>query len=379
MNHRLGLGMWLACIGFGCQAESTKQPPVVERVVSPVSPLDADYEALQKEYMADREAFLASLKAKQAKGEDVQQCGYSPRPFLDRFEALAERGQPDAIAWCIASWLDAPDAAWSRWAQNDTYYESFRTLVEKFPDAPATERALRRIQSFCGEKDSFMRTDRALALCEAARARSSNESVRTTATFQEVELLIEHKGAEGKERAKTLLEELARSSPTPGAKEEAESRLKRSARLQVGSPAPDIVGKDIEGAAFKLSDLRGRIVVLDFWSFGCGSCVAELPRIIAMNERLAGAPFAFIGIPSDEDLDELKLKAARKGVNFQNIWPGGYDSVVRRDFAIWREPTIFVLDGTGTIRFVDARGKQLEQAVDALLSEMAAGRAADSK
>lgn len=378
MNPGLLVTVLLVSVASGCKYDSMSHGPAEEQRRAPASPLDAEYEALRAEYLADHDAFSAAVRARQAAGESVEKCGYSSRHFFDRFEELADRGQPDAIEWCIACWLDAPDAAFSRWVNADKYYESFRTLIEGFPDSRATENALNRISLFCGEGE-WMRADRAIALCQLARDHTSNPRVKTKTAFQEAALSREYRGARGRERSEELLRQIVGWNHSSESVRQANAILLSTTKLQPGQPAPDFTARDTEGEELRLSDFRGKVVVLDFWSFNCGFCVAELPETVALCDRLRDAPFALIGIVSDEKLDEFRSKAAAKGVNFRNIWPGGYDTTIRRDFAIWREPTIFVLDGTGTIRFVDARGKQLAQAVDALLAEATAGTGSDSK
>ena len=67
--------------------------------------------------------------------------------------------------------------------------------------------------------------------------------------------------------ARTLLEAkvLARAAADPGLKEASKRSVFKLQSLQVGMVAPDIVGKDLDDVAFKLSDYRGKVVVVDFW------------------------------------------------------------------------------------------------------------------
>jgi thiol-disulfide isomerase/thioredoxin len=53
---------------------------------------------------------------------------------------------------------------------------------------------------------------------------------------------------------------------------------------------PDLAGEDLDGVAFKLSDYRGKVVLLDFWAHWCGHCMEVVPHERSMVERLAGKP-----------------------------------------------------------------------------------------
>src|ERR1700678_2940290 len=60
--------------------------------------------------------------------------------------------------------------------------------------------------------------------------------------------------------------------------------------LAIGCAAPEIEGQDVDGNRFKLSDYRGKVVLLDFWSLGCGVCVRELPRLRQLVKRCENQP-----------------------------------------------------------------------------------------
>jgi thiol-disulfide isomerase/thioredoxin len=140
--------------------------------------------------------------------------------------------------------------------------------------------------------------------------------------------------------------------------------------LVVGSPAQEIEGKDLNGQHFKLSDYRGKVVVLDFWANWCGYCRAEYEPTKALVKRLEGRPFAFLGINCDEDREVVKGVVRRQGLNWRSWYDGGpTGGQIRRQWQIYRFPTVYVLDAKGIIRHKDLRGKALEDAVDRLLNE----------
>jgi thiol-disulfide isomerase/thioredoxin len=153
----------------------------------------------------------------------------------------------------------------------------------------------------------------------------------------------------------------------------ARSYLREQRELAVGQPAPDIAGTDLDGRPFRLSDYRGRVVVLDFGShFYCGACRELYPRLRDLTARLRGRPFAVVSINSEPEKDLAQLKEAwsTEGNTWRCLFDGTWEGPIQRAWNIRRFPTIYVLDGGGVIRHKDLYGRDLEQAVDALLQKL---------
>jgi len=143
--------------------------------------------------------------------------------------------------------------------------------------------------------------------------------------------------------------------------------------LAVGKVAPEIEGQDIDGKPMKLSDFRGKVVVLSFWGTWCGPCMALVPREKALVERLKDKPFALLGINSDSDREKLKSVMSEKGITWRSWWDRGRTGgpiATRWDVHAW--PSVIVLDGNGVIRFKGLRANRpdvLDEAVDSVLKE----------
>ncbi len=144
--------------------------------------------------------------------------------------------------------------------------------------------------------------------------------------------------------------------------------------LGVGKVAPDIQGEDIDGKPMKLSDYRGKIVVLVFWGTWCGPCMGFLPSEKALVQRLKNRPFALLGLNSDSDRAKLRAAMEKEGITWWSWWDGGKTGgpiATRWDVHTW--PTIIVLDEKGVIRFKHLphfTPKPLDDAVDSLLSAL---------
>jgi thiol-disulfide isomerase/thioredoxin len=148
-------------------------------------------------------------------------------------------------------------------------------------------------------------------------------------------------------------------------------RLDNLPNLKVGGIAPEITGTDLDGKSLKLSDYRGKVVVVVFWGSWCGPCMAMVPNEKELWERHKDKPFALFGVNCGDTLEVAKKTATEKGI----AWPSWYsgeetrgDIAIEYDVQQW--PTVYVIDAKGVIRFIDAREKELEKAVESLLAEM---------
>ncbi len=153
----------------------------------------------------------------------------------------------------------------------------------------------------------------------------------------------------------------------------ARSWLANQEELAIGKSAPEIVGHDLDGRTFRLSDYRGKVVVLVFWASWCHACIDQIPHERDLTAKLAGQPFALLGVNCD-----YTAEAARKAsTKHQITWPNWYDGdltarhigsgPIRELYHVHGIPLVLVLDEQGIIHDKDPRGAMLEQAVDKLL------------
>ena len=95
------------------------------------------------------------------------------------------------------------------------------------------------------------------------------------------------------------------------------------------------------------------------------------PHERSLVKKLADKPFVLLGVNSDEQREQVKKVVEKEQMTWRSWWDdGGTDGPIQTAYNISGWPTIFVLDHKGTIRYIDVRDKELEEAIDKLLSEL---------
>jgi thiol-disulfide isomerase/thioredoxin len=152
--------------------------------------------------------------------------------------------------------------------------------------------------------------------------------------------------------------------------EAAQAELLALRDVALGQMAPEIEGEDLAGKRLRLSDYRGRVVVVVFWGFWCGPCRAQIPHERALVRRVEGKPFSLLGVNSDADREQAKERAKKEGMTWPSWWDRGADGPIVRRWAVTGWPAVYVLDHRGVLRHKGVTGKDLDDAVDTLLREL---------
>ncbi len=137
----------------------------------------------------------------------------------------------------------------------------------------------------------------------------------------------------------------------------------------VGKPVPEVVSKDLEGKSVKLSDYKGKVVVLDIWATWCPPCRAMIPHERELVKRLKDQPFVLISVSLDKSVDVLKAFLKDNEMPWVH-WFNGAQGGLAEDWDVQAIPAIYVVDHKGVVRFTGVRGQKMDEAVDQLLKEM---------
>ena len=177
-------------------------------------------------------------------------------------------------------------------------------------------------------------------------------------------------GASG-EQQKAMANEILKAEGAPaGAKTLAQHILKGTRPYRLGAPV-EIRFTALDGQEVDLANLKGKVVLVNFWSTTCGPCLAELPALKAAYERWHPQGFEIVGIALDDKEGPLRRFIKEKGLAWPQHFDGkGWGSQFAMKYGVFSIPTMWLVDRQGNLRDVNARGN-LEDRIQALLNDSA--------
>lgn len=136
----------------------------------------------------------------------------------------------------------------------------------------------------------------------------------------------------------------------------------------VGAPL-DLKFKSVEGKTVDLAELKGKVVLIDFWATWCGPCVAEVPHVKATYEKFRNKGFEIVGISLDKDKSRLEAFVKGQGMTWPQYFDGkGWENEISAKYGIESIPTMWLVDKEGKIADLNAR-RDLEGKVSKLLGK----------
>jgi peroxiredoxin/protocatechuate 3,4-dioxygenase beta subunit len=140
--------------------------------------------------------------------------------------------------------------------------------------------------------------------------------------------------------------------------------------LAVGTLAPDFTAQQLDGTPLKLADLRGKIVLLDFWATWCGLCRADLPNLERYYpEHAKDGRFEIVSISVDDDPALVQRFLASRKLPWRQIALGPVKAnPLAKLYNVWGTPATVLIDRDGVIAARNLLGDELRKKIDELLA-----------
>lgn len=139
-------------------------------------------------------------------------------------------------------------------------------------------------------------------------------------------------------------------------------RINGLGSFEDGAVAPDFVQKTPEGEDLKLSDLRGKVVLVDFWASWCGPCRRENPHVKKLYEKYNHRGFEILGVSLDRTKASWERAIEQDGLEWHHVSDlKGWKNEVAKMYSVSSIPYTILLDQEGRIIARKLRSAQLEQ------------------
>ncbi|PCI96766.1 MAG: alkyl hydroperoxide reductase [Flavobacteriales bacterium] len=142
----------------------------------------------------------------------------------------------------------------------------------------------------------------------------------------------------------------------------------KPAGFAVGSKAPELAFKNPEGKIMKLSSLKGKVVLIDFWASWCGPCRRENPAVVRAYEKykdkkfVNGKGFTVFSYSLDKDVNKWKAAILKDNLTWKYHVSDlkGWTSEGSKLYGVSSIPTSYLIDGKGNILAKNLRGAALD-------------------
>ena len=116
----------------------------------------------------------------------------------------------------------------------------------------------------------------------------------------------------------------------------------------VGKPAPDFDTVDMEGNVWSLSDLKGKVVFVNFWATWCPPCREEMPSMQKLYLKMPKDKFEIVALYNKDDIATVKAFTEKLGVTFPIL--SDQHNIIGKKYGVTGLPETFIVDKQGVLR-----------------------------
>lgn len=146
-------------------------------------------------------------------------------------------------------------------------------------------------------------------------------------------------------------------------------QIKQKEQFMVGGEAPDFTQSTPDGKEMKLSDLRGKVLLVDFWASWCGPCRKENPNVVRMYQKYKEQGFEILGVSLDKDKNRWVKAIEQDGLMWHHVSDlKGWANSVAKTYNVSSIPHTILLDKEGKVIARNLRGHALEQKLEEIFN-----------
>jgi len=356
------------------QPGSAPAKPAAGQAADAARELDVRFQILSEQYTRTENEWSEQLRRLASYPDQRAQliAKHPVKEYWERFEALAKDGEGRCLLWLTAH-ADKMYAEKAEAAQRKLAL--CRRLIDEYASAPWGK----EIPIAISLQRHWFDIQGVDDLLEAFVKKTPNREFAAEAISRDYALYMSLSvRGEGKERAAALNARLLQEyGDTEAGRTRYEQISAQELARYINQPAALAAGKDVEGAELDLAALKGKAVLLTFWTTADPRAPALVQNLRELAGRHAQDPFVVLGVSSDEDAARFREFAKAHNVGWRSIWEGSRLGPVSQAHHVTRLPTMFLIDGGGVVRQVwvgvpDA--KVLDQRVEIVVAPLRTGR-----